>query len=88
MTQDKLTANSLIMTAEAFALLGGGEVAYVKPMLSDEIRRVFPNVPPIESGLQLFALLAADGTPIMISDNRDAAIANAWEHNLQPVSLH
>jgi hypothetical protein len=36
----------------------------------------------------LFALLAADGTPIMLTDSKDAAIANAWENELQTVSLH
>jgi hypothetical protein len=38
--------------------------------------------------LKLFALLGADGTPIMLTDSRDAAIANAWENQLQTVSLH
>jgi len=26
--------------------------------------------------------------PIMLTDSRDAAIANAWENQLQTVSLH
>ena len=31
----------------------------------------------------LFALLGDDGSPIMLTDSRDAAIANAWEHELE-----
>jgi len=38
--------------------------------------------------MHLFALVNADGAPIMLTDSRDTAIANAWEHQLQPVSLH
>ena len=70
------------------AALGEGQVAYVKPMRSDEVRRLFPQVPQLAPGLQLFALLSASGTPIMLTDSRDAAMANAWQHDLETVSLH
>ena len=76
------------MTAEQFAHLGGGHVAYVKAMRSDDVSRLFPQAPAIQPGLQLFALLAADGTPMMLTDSRDTAIANAWENELQTVSVH
>ena len=33
-------------------------------------------------------LLAADGAPILVTDSREAATANAWEHDLRMVSLH
>ena len=70
------------------AALGEGQVAYVKPMRSDEVRRLFPQVPQLAPGLQLFALLSASGAPIMLTDSRDAAVANAWQHDLETVSLH
>ena len=70
------------------AALGEGEVAYVKPMQSDEVQRLFPQAPAMDPGLQLFALLSANGTPILLTDSRDAAVANAWAHDLQTVSLH
>lgn len=76
------------LTDEQFAKFGGGHVAYIKPMLSDDVTRLFPQAPAIQPGLRLFALLAADGTPIMLTDSRDAALANAWEHELLPMSLH
>ena len=77
-----------MMTNEQFAHLGGGAVAYVKPIRSEDVSRIFPQAPPIQPGLQLYALLGADGTPMLLTDSRDAAIANAWEHELQTVSLH
>ncbi len=70
------------------AALGLGQMAYVKPLQSDEVARLFPQAPKIEPGLQLFALLSASGEPILLTDNRDAAVANAWAHDLETVSLH
>lgn len=86
----KLASDKLIspMTVEALAALGEGQVAYVRPMLSEEVKRLFPQVPDMEPGINLFALLAADGTPILLTDSRDNAVANAWEHDLEMVSLH
>jgi hypothetical protein len=71
-----------------FAALGEGQVAYVKAMQSDEVQRLFPQAPALAPGLQLFALLSARGEPILLTDSRDAAVANAWAHDLQPVALH
>jgi hypothetical protein len=76
------------LTTAEFAALGNGQVAYLKPIMSDELARIFPQAPAIEPGLQLFALLSADGAPILVTDSREAATANAWEHDLRMVSLH
>jgi hypothetical protein len=75
-------------TPEQFAGLGGGHIAYVKPMMSEDVARLYPQITGIRPGVQLFALVGADGSPITLTDSKDAAIANAWEHELQPVSLH
>ena len=76
------------ISPEALALLGGGKIAYVKPIQSENVRTLFPQAPDLAPGLQLFALHAADGTPIMLTDSREAAIANAWSNELQAVSVH
>ena len=81
------TPNRRLNLAE-LAALGLGQMAYVRPMLSDDVARLFPAGPKIEPGLQLFALLSASGEPILLTDNRDAAVANAWAHDLTTVSLH
>jgi len=79
---------ALELTPQEFAHLGDGAVAYVKALNSEDVSRLFPQAPPIRAGVKLFALLGADGSPIMLTDSKDAAIANAWEHELQTVSLH
>jgi hypothetical protein len=80
--------NNTELTKEAFAVLGGGEIAYVRPIRSEEVRTLFPQAPKLAPGLKLFSLHAADGTPIMITDSREAAEANAREHELDAVSVH
>jgi hypothetical protein len=76
------------MTPEQFAQLGEGQLAYLKLMRSEEIREAFPEAPQLQPGLRLFALLSADGSPILLADTKAAALANAWEHELQTVSVH
>ncbi|MEX0589681.1 MAG: DUF1150 domain-containing protein [Xanthobacteraceae bacterium] len=80
--------NDTELSQEAFAILGGGEIAYVRPIRSEEVRMLFPQAPKLAPGLKLFSLHAADGTPIMITDSREAAEANAREHELDAVSVH
>ena len=71
-----------------FARLGEGQVAYVRQMRSDDVHRFFPQAPELAPGLELFALLSASGSPILLTDSRDAALANAWAHDLQTVSVN
>jgi hypothetical protein len=76
------------MSSQDFAVLGGGKIAYVKPISSEQVNKLYPQAPELQPGLQLFALHAADGTPIMVTDSREAAVANAWSHELETVSVH
>jgi len=76
------------LTPQEFAHLGDGSLAYVKAINSEDVARIFPQAPQLRPGMRLFALLGADGSPIMLTDSRAAAIANAWEHELETVSLH
>ncbi|MFY9894081.1 MAG: DUF1150 domain-containing protein [Xanthobacteraceae bacterium] len=76
------------ISPEALAHLGDGQIAYVKTIRSEDVHTLFPQVPDIQPGLKLFALHAADGTPIMLTDSREAAIANAVSQQLETVSVH
>jgi hypothetical protein len=80
--------NETVLTPEAFAVLGGGEVAYVREIKSEEVKTLFPQAPLMAPGMKLFSLHAADGTPIIVTDSREAALANAREHELNTVSVH
>ena len=82
------TTNEAVMTSQAFAVLGGGRIAYVKPIKSEDVHTLYPEAPELQPGMRLFALHAADGTPILVTDSREAAVANAMTHELETVSVH
>jgi hypothetical protein len=89
MTNEKtIEQTAAAITPDALAHLGDGQIAYVKTILSEDVRKLFPQAPQIAAGVKLFALHAADGTPIMLTDTREAAVANAWRQELQAVSVH
>jgi hypothetical protein len=86
MTTNEVTIGKI--SPQALALLGGGKIAYVKSVRSEDVASMFPQAPQLQPGMQLFSLHAADGTPIMLTDSREAAIANAWSQELETVSVH
>jgi len=91
MTNNETTTNPTStpnISPEALALLGGGKIAYVKAIRSEDVSSMFPQAPQLQAGMQLFALHAADGTPMMLTDSREAAIASAWSQELETVSVH
>ncbi len=77
-----------ILTQDQLARLGEGLIAYVKPIRSEDVGNMFPEIPDVEPGMQLFALLGANGRPLILTDSRDAAVANAMQNELHMVSLH
>ena len=84
MTNEAITT----MPQDAFERLGGGQIAYLRPVRSEEVHALFPQAPELAPGIQLWALLSAAGQPIMLTDSKAAAIANAHEHDLEAVNVH
>lgn len=76
------------LTETELAHLGNGEVGYIRKMKSDEVSRCFPEAPEIDPSLDLWALFGADGTPILLTDNRSSTFFKAAEDELQTVTLH
>ncbi|WP_439543647.1 DUF1150 domain-containing protein [Hyphomicrobium sp.] len=77
-----------IMSEIELARLGGGQVAYIKTLSSDEALQMFPAIEDLPRGINLFALHAADGTPIALTDTRQAALSHAMDGELQIASVH
>ena len=76
------------MSAEKFAALGEDRFAYIRAIRSEEVAFLCAEAPLLPPGYRVFVLYAADGTPIMLADSREAAIANAWSQELETVSVH
>ncbi len=77
-----------VMSELELARLGGGEVAYIKTLTSDEALDMFPQIEGLPKGIPLFSLHAADGTPIALTDTLQAAIGHAHEDELSIAPLH
>jgi hypothetical protein len=76
------------MSRRELAQLGDGEVAYIKQLDPEVAEKLFPALENAPKGIDLFTVLGADGTPLALTDSRKAAIANAIENDLVPVSVH
>lgn len=76
------------MSAIELAKLGGGKLAYIKMLSSDEANKIYPAVKGLPTGISLFALHAADGTPLALTDSRQAAIGHAMGDKLHVASVH
>jgi hypothetical protein len=85
MTQNE---TRITVTPAQLAHLGEGTVAYLREMGSEELMGKFPGLPEIAPGTRLWALFAANGQPILLSDERERAIAGALENDLTPVAIH
>ena len=88
MTREEIINQAPRVSIENLATMGDGQIAYVKQIRSEDVPQLFPQAPEIAPGLKLFALHGADGTPMMLTDSREAAIANAWSQELEAVSVH
>jgi hypothetical protein len=86
--ESTMAALRQVMSPESFAALGGGRIAYVRPLNPEEAKDLFPQMPAVVPNLELWALLGADGVPIMLADSRAAVEMNAQENDLETVSLH
>jgi hypothetical protein len=76
------------MSISEMAKLGGGKVAYIKVMTHNEAKELFPAVENLPEGIDLFSLHAADGTPLILTDSRQAAIGHAIGDELEIASVH
>jgi hypothetical protein len=77
-----------VMSEIELARLGGGEVAYIKPLSADQASEMFPMIEGLPKGINLFSLHAADGTPIALTDTLQAAIGHAEEGELAIAALN
>ena len=70
------------------AKLGDGQVAYIKVMSPDEAQKAFPAIDGLPSGINLYALHGADGTPLALTDSRQAAVGHAMGDELEVRAIH
>lgn len=74
MTSESKFAGLPAITQDQLGRLGVSQIAYVKPV--------------VMNGASGFAIHAADGTPMALTEDRDVAIAAILEREMLPVSVH
>ena len=67
---------------------GENRVAYIRAIRSEEVAFLCAEAPLLAPGHCVFVLHAADGTPILLADSREAAMADAASQEIETVSLH
>ena len=89
MTSNEVRNDKWIALSDSdFAALGGGHIAYVREIGPEIAASLIGRPVTASPGTHIYAVYSADGSPIAITDSRDAAIANAVEHELMPMSVH
>ncbi len=63
------------MPAVAFARLGVGGIAYIRPVRTQE-------------GIDAWGIFGADGSTLAVASDREAALMAIIEHEMAPVALH
>ena len=85
---DRPATERTTMSHEQLATLGANRVAYIKAIRSEEVAFLCADAPMLPAGHCVFVLHAADGTPILLADSREAVMADAASHQIETVSLH
>ena len=75
-------------TPADLAALGTGVIAYVRPISAEAVLQLVPDAVDIPHDVALFALIAANGQPIMITDSQADIAAGAHSNQLMTVSVH
>jgi len=88
MRRRRQAAKQPFMPEIEFAQLGDGVVGYIRIMTSEEAKERFPSVNNLPKGLTLYALHAADGTPLALTDTRQAALSHAMGDDLEVATVH
>ncbi len=72
------------------ARMGGGRIAYIRPIRAEEATRIIGAPIQAPPGTKLYAVFHADGQPILIADSKEGALANLLvEHDeLEPISVN
>lgn len=74
--------------AHNFAVMGGRDLAYIRVARSEDVAFFCPEAQLLAPGQNVFVLCAADGTPILVTDTHESAVAGAEQERLKALRLH
>ena len=74
-----------IANMQEFAALGNDAIAYMRKISTEEIKAAFPETPELEAGRHYWALFAADGSPLVLAEDREEIKSSAFYSDLSAV---
>jgi hypothetical protein len=82
------TPNPIAISVEALRGLGAPKMVYIREVAAADVQDEIEGIEDLDADATLFAVHAADGTPMALVDEREAAFAAAREYDYEPVSVH
>lgn len=76
------------ITPQELAAMGSGHIAYMRQLSGKEINQAFPGKLGIDPDILVWALFAADGTPIVVAGDAGAALQGAFQNDLLTLAVH
>ena len=76
------------LTDIEFRHLGEGKVGFVRRVTAGDLKARFPGLPAMADEIRLWGLFGADGSPMVLSDDRANVVEAAESHELTTVSVH
>ena len=76
------------ITPQELAAMGSGHIAYMRQLSGKEINQAFPGKLAIDPDILVWALFAADGTPIVVAGDAGAALQGAFQNDLLTLAVH
>ena len=74
-----------LLEAEEFAALGNNLVAYMREMRGWEIAELIPDTSGLHNQTVYWVLFAADGEPLMVSDQASELMNGAFYNDLEAI---
>jgi hypothetical protein len=83
---DRFAASAV--SPQMLATLGGERLAYIKAMRSEDVAFLSAEAPLLAPGHRVYVLHAADGSPLLLAESHESALAGAARHQIETVSVH
>nr|WP_272210554.1 DUF1150 family protein [Marinicella sp. W31]MDC2876449.1 DUF1150 family protein [Marinicella sp. W31] len=74
--------------SDQLAAFGAGRLGYFRVFEREEALRQFPDAKELRTAEKLWALFGADGTLLLLTENRTSIFFKAMEEDLKTVTLH
>ncbi|TNB46126.1 DUF1150 family protein [Martelella lutilitoris] len=84
----KFPSAATFLETDQLAAFGAGRLGYYRAFEREEALKHFPDAQGVKTAEKLWALFGADGTLLLLTENRTSIFFKAMEEELKTVTLH